>query len=174
MQAERPILRPPAPVTAPASLPSPAARSRSLCPGLYLQTLHSSHGRCQLLRPPRSSCPCSPLAHCSFTAPASCHHHHPPLNSSRFLPGHVQAGAATATARLPTDTRSLSHLPLPRHLPPPPAPANRATSQQAQPAEHCHSKGPFGEQQGGFEAVLSAVSKKLRSRAQKLTRPLAS
>lgn len=98
MQAERPTLGPPAPAMAPASLPSPAARSRSLCPGLYLQTLHSSHGRCQLLRPPRRSCPCSPLAHCSFTASASCHHPHTPLSSSRFLPGHVQAGAAMATA----------------------------------------------------------------------------
>ena len=125
-QTERPISSFPAPAGAPASLPSPATRTTSLFPGLYLQTLHSSHGHCQHLRLPRCSCHCSPLAHLSFTASGSCRHHHPPLNSSKFLPGHAQTAAATATARLPTDTRSVS---CPREEPCP-----RARPQQIHPA----------------------------------------
>ena len=78
----------------PASPSSPHTRSTSPFPGLYLQTLRSSHGCCQQLRRSRCSCHCSPLAHLSFTAASSCHHHHLPLDSSKFLPGHTQTAAA--------------------------------------------------------------------------------
>lgn len=167
MQTERPISSLPAPAGAPASLPSPAARSTSLFPGLYLQTPHSSHGRCQLLRLPHCSCHCSPLAHLSFTASGSCRHHHPPLNSSKFLPGHVQTAAAQPpTAQLPMDTRSIAcprEEPCPRakpqqiHLAAPRAPAHSTStstpgnSPKSTTREHCHSQGPCVEQQEGYE-----------------------
>lgn len=177
----------PAPVRAPASIPSPAACGPSLSPGLYLQTLHSSHGHCQILCLPHCSCHSSPLTRLSFTASGSCPHHHPPLlqtsawacccySHSPTAHGHKQcllpSRGALPHSKAPADppgspkaaSPTLGYLPTP--------PACHGTSQKARPAEHCHSEGPFAEQQEGYKAVPSAIRKTLRAQAQKLKRLL--
>lgn len=115
----------------------------------------------------------SPLAHLSSTASGSGCQHHPPLNSSRFLPGQVQRASATATVQVPTDTGASPALEsspalkillaAPRLLLIPKAPANftsttgncpKSTTSREQPQQRA-----LWGAAGGYEAVLPVNNK---------------